>query len=83
MIENLIGFLAGALTTISFVPQVIKVWKSKSTKDISLGMFLLFTIGVSLWLAYGLWINDPPIIVANLVTVVLAILILIAKLRFG
>ncbi len=80
---TLLGYIAGALTTISFVPQVIKAWKTKSTQDISLGMFLIFTLGVLLWLVYGILRFDLPIIAANSVTVTLALLILMMKLRFG
>ena len=80
---TLLGYIAGALTTISFVPQVIKAWKTKSTRDISLGMFLIFTLGVLLWLVYGILRFDLPIIAANSVTVTLALLILMMKLRFG
>ncbi len=83
MIEQMVGYVAGFLTTVSFLPQVIKVWKSRSAKDISLGMFVLFTLGVSLWLVYGVMLGGAPIIVANAVTLVLASLVLVAKLRFG
>ncbi len=82
-VEIIFGYIAGALTTISFVPQVIKAWKTKSTRDISLGMFLIFTLGVLLWLVYGILRFDLPIIAANSVTVTLALLILMMKLRFG
>lgn len=79
---ELIGSLAGLLTTISFLPQVIKTYKSRSAKDLSLGMFLMFTLGVLAWLIYGIGINKLPIIAANSVTLVLAGMILTAKLRF-
>ena len=77
-----IGFFAAFCTTIAFLPQAIKVYKSKSTKDISLYMFLIFTIGVLSWLIYGLIINDLPVILANAVTLVLSFFILIYKIRF-
>ena len=80
--NQLIGLFAGSLTTISFLPQVIKTWKSRSAKGLSLGMFLLFSLGVLLWLIYGLIIKDIPVIVANLVTLILASTILIFKLSF-
>jgi len=83
MLVELVGYCAGTLTTISFLPQVIKAWKSRSTKDISLSMFLMFTTGVSLWLVYGIMIYDIPIIVANTVTVILAAAILAMKVKFG
>ncbi len=83
MLVDIIGYCAGTLTTLSFLPQVLKAWRTHSTKDISLGMFLMFTIGVSLWLVYGIMIYDIPIIVANTVTVILAAAILAMKFKFG
>ena len=77
-----IGFFAAFCTTFAFLPQAIKVYKTKSTKDISLYMFLIFTIGVLSWLIYGLIINDLPVILANAVTLILSFFILIYKLRF-
>ncbi len=83
MITQAIGYIAGTLTTLSFLPQVLKAWKTRSTKDISLSMFIMFTLGVALWLVYGVMINEMPIIIANLVTIVLAASVLAAKLRYG
>tara|TARA_B000000475_G_C15654924_1_gene307328 strand:+ start:12 stop:272 length:261 start_codon:yes stop_codon:yes gene_type:complete len=77
-----IGFFAAFCTTFAFLPQAIKVYKSKSTKDISLYMFLIFTIGVLSWLVYGLTISDWPVILANAVTLVLSLFILIYKLKY-
>ena len=77
-----IGFFAAFCTTFSFFPQAVKVWKSKSTKDISLYMFIIFTIGVFSWLVYGIIISDLPIILANAVTLILSLFILICKLRY-
>ena len=77
-----IGFFAAFCTTFAFLLQAIKVYKSKSTKDISLYMFLIFTIGVLSWLIYGLIINDLPVILANAVTLVLSLFILIYKLKY-
>ena len=82
-ITTILGLLAGALTTISFVPQVIKTWKFKETKDISLLMYVIFFIGVFLWLSYGLIINNAPIIIANGVSLVLVFIVLILKIRYG
>lgn len=76
-----VGSVAGLLTTIAFIPQVIKTWRSGSAEDISLGMFLLFTTGVLLWLIYGLALNAMPIVVANSVTLILALTILTLKIR--
>ena len=81
--SDLIGMIAGTLTTIAFVPQVWRVWKTRSTKDISLGMYLVFTAGVAFWLAYGLMLGAWPIIVANCVTLALTGTVLALKLRHG
>lgn len=78
-----IGLVAASLTTIAFVPQVIKTWRSKSAKDLSLGMFGIFSLGVLLWLTYGLLINDLPIILANTFTLILSSIILYFKVRHG
>lgn len=78
-----LGLMAGLCTTIAFLPQVIKTWRSRSARDISLGMFLVFTVGVALWLAYGLFVGDLPLVLANGVTFVLAATILALKLRHG
>ena len=78
-----IGFFSGFCTTIAFVPQAYKAWKTKRTKDISLWMFLIFTTGVASWLVYGVLTNNLPIIFANIVTLFLAFLILVAKIKFN
>ena len=80
-IYKYIGFFAAFCTTVAFLPQAIKVYKSKSTKDISLYMFLIFTIGVLSWLIYGIIISDLPIIFANAVTLILSFFILIYKIK--
>lgn len=77
-----IGFLAAFCTTIAFLPQAIKVFKTRSTKDISLYMSIIFTTGVFFWLIYGLIISDLPIILANIITLVLSIFILIFKIKY-
>jgi MtN3 and saliva related transmembrane protein len=77
-----VGFFSGFCTTIAFVPQVYKVWKTKSTKDISLLMFLVFTTGIIGWLIYGILSDNLPIIIANIITFFLALSILIAKIKF-
>jgi MtN3 and saliva related transmembrane protein len=77
-----IGFFAAICTTIAFLPQAVKVWKSKSTKDISLYMFVIFTIGVFSWLVYGIIIVNLPLILANSVTLILSLFILIYKLKY-
>ena len=80
---KLIGFAAAACTTVAYAPQVIKVWKTRSTGDISLGMFLVMVLGLALWLAYGLLSGDAPLVAANAVTMLLAGGILVMKLRYG
>ncbi len=77
-----LGLAAGLLTTIAFIPQVIKIWQTKSAHDISLGMFSLFSSGVFLWLLYGIAIESAPIIIANSITLLLALTILGLKIRF-
>ncbi|HRI78035.1 MAG TPA: SemiSWEET transporter [Cyclobacteriaceae bacterium] len=79
---QLLGLAAGSCTTIAFLPQVIKTWKSGSAKDLSLGMFSFFCFGVLLWLVYGIVKMDIPVIAANLVTLILASTLLYFKLRF-
>ena len=81
-LEKILGYAAGFLTTIAFVPQVVKIWKSRSAHDVSLPTFIAFTIGVALWLAYGFVVKQPPMILWNAVTLVLAGAILAMKLRF-
>ncbi len=80
---TIIGLIAATFTTISFVPQVVKSWRTKSAKDLSLGMFAIFCTGVFLWLIYGIINRDLPIILSNAVTFVLAVTILILKIRHG
>jgi MtN3 and saliva related transmembrane protein len=79
---ELIGLVAGGLTTVSFLPQVIKTWKSKSAKDLSLVMFSLFCLGIVLWLIYGLLIHSLPVILSNAFTLILSSTILFFKLKF-
>ena len=78
-----VGSMAALLTTVSFIPQVWKVWHTRHTHDISLGMYTLFTCGVALWLVYGLMLESWPIIIANCITLLLAGAVLVMKLRFG
>jgi MtN3 and saliva related transmembrane protein len=77
---TLIGLMAATCTTLAFLPQVIKTWKARSAKDLSLGMFSIFTVGVTLWLIYGLLINDLPVIMANTITLLLVLVMLYFKL---
>ena len=87
MVENpsavtILGLVAGTLTTLSFLPQLLKAWKSRSTHDISIGMFSLLALGIALWIVYGLITSDVPIVAANVVSLVLVVLIVLLKLRY-
>jgi len=77
-----LGIAAGTLTTIAFLPQVLKAWRSRSTRDVSLAMFLTLCAGIVLWLIYGILIDDLPLVLANAVTLGLAGTILVLKLRY-
>jgi len=81
-IINIIGMAAGTLTTASFVPQVIKIWKTRSSKDVSLGMFFVLATGVALWVVYGIMTSSLPVILANSVTLVLAVMIIALKIKY-
>jgi MtN3 and saliva related transmembrane protein len=80
---DLIGSLAALCTTFAFVPQVVQIWRSRSTRDVSLAMYVVFTIGVLLWLTYGILLMAWPIIIANIVTLALALSVVLMKLRWG
>jgi MtN3 and saliva related transmembrane protein len=80
---TIIGFMAATGTTISFVPQVLHIIKTRDTKSISLSMYAIFTTGVLCWLLYGCFLNSLPIIIANAVTLVLAVTILVFKIKLG
>ena len=82
-IADIIGTIAALLTTASFVPQVWLTYKTRDVSGVSLGMYSAFTIGVGLWLVYGLLVGAWPIVVANAVTLTMAIAILVMKLRFS
>ncbi len=77
-----IGFTAGALTTVAFLPQLQRTWRTRSADDVSLAMLLTFTTGVLLWFVYGLLVQSWPIVVTNVVTFLLTAAILVLKLRF-
>jgi MtN3 and saliva related transmembrane protein len=80
---DILGGIAAVLTTTSFIPQVWQVWRTRHTKDISLVMYVVFSFGVAMWLAYGLILASWPIIIANAITLCLAGAVLVMKLRFG
>jgi MtN3 and saliva related transmembrane protein len=83
LLTAIIGLGAATLTTASFLPQVVKAWRSRSTQDVSLGMFSLMATGNSLWLIYGVLISDLPLVTANAITLGLSGTILALKLRYG
>lgn len=76
----MIGIIAATLTTFSFLPQAIKVIKTKDTSSLSLGMYIMFTCGVALWLIYGIRIKDIALIGANFITFIFAFIILMVKI---
>jgi MtN3 and saliva related transmembrane protein len=76
------GFSAAVLTTAAFIPQALKTITTKNTKDLSLPMYLILTTGILFWLIYGILIIDYPIILANVVTLVFALIILVNKIRY-
>ena len=78
-----LGFAAGALTTLAFLPQLMRVYRRKSAKDLSYGYLFVFTGGVILWLAYGILLRDGPLIIANAVTLALVLGILVMKMAYG
>ena len=81
-IADLIGSLAACLTTVSFVPQAWLTFKTRDVSGVSLLMYSVFTVGVALWLAYGLLLRSWPMVVANAITLVLALMILAMKLVY-
>lgn len=78
-----VGSIAATLTTTAFIPQVWQVWRTRHTHDISLGMYAIFTSGVTMWLMYGWLLGSWPIIAANSITLLLAGAVLIMKIRYG
>jgi MtN3 and saliva related transmembrane protein len=78
-----VGYLAAAMTTLSFVPQAVKTIRTRDTRSISLGMYVVFTAGIAMWLVYGIALNSMPMILANIVTFLLSATILGMKLKHG
>jgi MtN3 and saliva related transmembrane protein len=81
-LTDLTGTLAAVLTTISFLPQAVHTFRTKDVTGISLGMYSAFTMGVALWLVYGLMLGAWPVVIANVITLALASAILVMKLRY-
>lgn len=79
---TLLGLAAATLTTSAFLPQLIKTWKSKSAKDVSLQMLIIFCSGVFLWLVYGIYLKSLPIILANLLTLIFNLIIVTLKIKY-
>jgi MtN3 and saliva related transmembrane protein len=79
---TILGLTAGVLTTIAYLPQLIKTWKSKSADDLSWSMLVVLCVGIILWLVYGTYVHDIPIIAANIVTFVFAGMILVLKIKY-
>ena len=79
---TIVGLAAGTCTTLSFIPQVVRIWKTHSADDISTGMFIVFSIGSSLWFFYGLLSHGLPVVIANGITLCLSLAVLFLKRRF-
>jgi MtN3 and saliva related transmembrane protein len=77
------GYLAAVMTTLAFVPQAVKTIRTKDTRSISLGMYVVFTAGIAMWLVYGIALDSMPMILANIVTFLLSATILGLKLKHG
>jgi MtN3 and saliva related transmembrane protein len=81
--DDLFGYIAATLTTAAFIPQAWLTWKRKRAEGVSLGMYLIFTAGVSAWMVYGILLHSGPIILSNVFTLILALFILVMKVRYG
>ena len=79
---EILGVLAAIITTVSFLPQVYKTWKTKDTKALSLTMYTFFFIGVSMWVVYGFYLKSIPIIVANIITAISALTLIGLKIKY-
>ncbi len=82
IIIDILGYLSATFTTIAFLPQIIKTIKTKSAKDVSMGMFVFFTTGVFLWIIYGALTNTMPLIIANSVIFCLSLIQIILKIKY-
>ena len=81
-IAQIIGLIAGTITSITFLPQVIRIWKTRSAKDLSMLMMIMLIVGTSLWLSYGLMIKDAAIIYTNSMVLAMSMIMMYFKLRF-
>jgi MtN3 and saliva related transmembrane protein len=82
MTTTILGILAGTFCTVSFVPQVLKIYKTKNVSDLSIITFSMFSLGVALWMAYGIVLNDYAIVIANGITLLLSLVILCMKFKY-
>ena len=82
VLVDAVGYFAASCTTLAFLPQAVKVLRDKDTKSLSLGMYVLFTVGVGFWLAYGILKDDYVITLANAITIILSLAILVTKIRY-
>ena len=80
---TILGFMAGTLTTISYIPQALKIWRAHSSREVSLARYVLVCTGLSLWVGYGLFVKSLPIILTNVFSLTIAFGILLLKMRFG
>lgn len=81
--SDLLGYLAGTLTTAALIPQVWRTFRTKDVSGISLRMYVVFTTGIAVWLAYGVLLGETPMMLANSVSLVLACAVLVMKLKYG
>jgi MtN3 and saliva related transmembrane protein len=79
---EILGLAAGTITSITFLPQVVRIWRTRSAKDVSLSMLLLLLLGTSMWLAYGLFRNDAAIIYTNSMVLAMGVVMLFFKMKF-
>ncbi len=82
-LTTIIGIFAATLTTLAFIPQVVQIVKTRNTEGISLGMYVIFTIGIACWFTYGILCNDLPLIISNAITLISASIILFYKVKYG
>lgn len=80
---QILGLIAGSITSITFIPQVVKIWQTKSAKDLSAPMLILLVIGVSLWLTYGILIKDTPIIFTNSMVLIMSFIMVFFKWKYN
>lgn len=83
MLSLIIGITAGIICAVSFIPQVVKIFRTKNADDLSVITFSAFALGIFLWLVYGLMVNDLPVIFANLVTLSLVVVLLALKIKYA